>query len=421
MTASHFNGSFAARPRSRVSVCLVVVSVLLVSMAADAADPRFYSGSHGLLGSTRLVGLAGAYTGIAEGAEAPQTNLAAFAQRRAKLDRAWDWDFAFTYSLSPILDSARRDMDNDGQADRAAEFFDLLFVGMLQYRRLGFGVYLRGGTWSFPVGDPAGAPAATEDDRLSVSDGTMGFLLSYALPDEEWLFGTSFFGAGPHFSFRQDEAEYRLYGFQVDVLWRPDGAPFRIGVSLVPITWGGGRMSTAWAGELEPFLHYRTAALPASLSLGTSWRFGPGAERYNLRSVIARRERGDLPAEGELPVDASAGWILITAQVDLFAPVADAIALQPCRVAECHPATAPRVGAWPGIVPRIGAEVEPLERRLRLRLGSYLERSIFPGVGPRPHLTGGFELRLLGDWAVSASIDHARLFQDVSVSIGFWN
>lgn len=399
-----------------------LAALLLLSTLAHARDPRIYSGRYGLLGSTRLVGLAGAYTGIAEGAEAPQTNLAAFAQRAPDLDRTWDWDLTATYSLSPFLETAERDVNNDGRPDRAADLFDGLFVGMLQFQRVGLGVYLRGSTSDFVVADPAGAPAGSEADRiLSVSDAVMGFALSYALPNEEWLFGTGFFGAGPHFDYRGEEAEYRLYGFQFDALWRPEGRPFRVGASLVPFTWGGDRMSTDSAGALEPFLHYRAAALPSSLSLGTSWRFGAGAERYNLRPVIERRERGELPAKGEVPGDRPAGWILLTLQADVTAPVSDAVTLHPCRDAECELTGAQRIGGSLTVLPRIGAEVEPFERRLRVRLGTYLEPSLFPGVGPRPHVTGGFELRLFSDLALSASIDHAHLLQDVSFSIGFWN
>ena len=76
---------------------------------------------------------------------------------------------------------------------------------------------------------------------------------------------------------------------------------------------------------------------------------------------------------------------------------------------------------------RLGAELETLPGRLRLRLGSYYEPSNYEGVPSRTHLTGGFEVRLfhsniLGeyDWGFTTTVDSARDYLNVFLSLGFW-
>jgi hypothetical protein len=76
---------------------------------------------------------------------------------------------------------------------------------------------------------------------------------------------------------------------------------------------------------------------------------------------------------------------------------------------------------------RIGSELETLPGRLRLRLGSYYEPSNYEGVQSRTHLTGGLEVRMfhtsfLGeyDWNLTYTVDSARDYLNMFVSLGFW-
>jgi hypothetical protein len=87
-------------------------------------------------------------------------------------------------------------------------------------------------------------------------------------------------------------------------------------------------------------------------------------------------------------------------------------------------------GERPSFLPRIGVEGEPWERRLKLRSGAYVEPGRNVGVAPRVHFTAGFDVRLFAldftgpvnpwDFRVGATMDVARDYSDLGVSIGFW-
>jgi hypothetical protein len=90
------------------------------------------------------------------------------------------------------------------------------------------------------------------------------------------------------------------------------------------------------------------------------------------------------------------------------------------------------VGRSVTLSPHVGAEVEPLENRLLVEAGSYLEPSRFEGVGPRGHGTVGACLRLFEwtvfglfphtSWTISSSADLAtRGYFDWGLSIGTWD
>ncbi|MFP2896949.1 hypothetical protein [Corallococcus sp. 4LFB] len=121
----------------------------------------------------------------------------------------------------------------------------------------------------------------------------------------------------------------------------------------------------------------------------------------------------------EEPRDALAGRWLITAQVDLISSVSNAV---PSR-SFSSTAEPQIVGDTATFQPRLGAEWDTFPGLLRLRAGTWLEPSPFPGRNPRPHLTGGFELFVLRyweDWALTASFDLASRYSNWGVSIGFW-
>lgn len=89
-----------------------------------------------------------------------------------------------------------------------------------------------------------------------------------------------------------------------------------------------------------------------------------------------------LPEDSGVPVR-------FAADVVVDAPVQGAVALE--NVLQGQLVTR---GGWYTVSPRVGAEVDVWRNRLRLRAGSYLEPSRTALAGPRPHATGGFELRL---------------------------
>jgi hypothetical protein len=167
---------------------------------------------------------------------------------------------------------------------------------------------------------------------------------------------------------------------------------------------------------------YSGVVSPATLSLGVSYRFGEGAERYNRLSPAARRQlladgAPHVPAE-ESP-EAPVGRFLISGQLDFISSVEGGVALR--SVATFSEPEG--VGRTVLLQPHLGAEHDTWPGRLRTRLGVFVEPSSFQGQVPRPHVTGRFELFLFHyweSWAVSASFDIARRYANVGLSLGFW-
>ncbi len=80
---------------------------------------------------------------------------------------------------------------------------------------------------------------------------------------------------------------------------------------------------------------------------------------------------------------------------------------------------------------RLGAEGEPIQGRVKLRLGSYLEPSRFAGVPDRVHGTISTEVRLFAwnllglvdefDLRIGASLDIAERYNNLGFGIGIWH
>lgn len=90
-----------------------------------------------------------------------------------------------------------------------------------------------------------------------------------------------------------------------------------------------------------------------------------------------------------------------------------------------------RSGQVPVYSPRLGSEIEPFADWLRVRAGAYLEPTRFASSSPRAHYTGGLDIpvgvwNVFGlwpddyRWRLTGSIDIARDFSTIGVSIGGW-
>lgn len=143
--------------------------------------------------------------------------------------------------------------------------------------------------------------------------------------------------------------------------------------------------------------------LPPQLVAGVGW---------SNRSLLADEAPG-------LPVR-------LAADVVIDAPVAGAVAAESVLTGQAIPR-----GAWWTASPRAGVEVDVWRDRLRLRGGGYLEPSRTALAGPRPHVTGGFELRLFRlhalqrrvnlDLAWQVGVDYApRYFHGAWLGINLW-
>jgi hypothetical protein len=403
-----------------------LAAVLVVASCAWAQEEpppqprpeRLYVSAGVLQGSTRMVGIGGAYAGVGEGTASFSSNLAALAHRSPTLER--DWDIGVTLSWLDLPLSSRRgqDLDNDGLPDEAPGSSQVLFGLLLQYKYFGLGTYLRSRTVSY-----CATAECLEGDHIEVSVTQSSLAGAMAFGLDEFIVSLGIYSAQATLSYRREEWNYGGTGLSVDLLFRPQGRPYRVGIAVRPQVVGGWRPSRE---DQSPILAgqpiYSGVVAPATLSLGVSYRFGEGAERYNRLSPAARRQ---LLAEGELNVppeespDAPVGTFLVSGQLDFISNVERAVALR--SVATFSEPDA--VGGTVLLQPHIGAEHDTWPGRVRTRLGIFVEPSSFEGQVPRPHLTGGFEVflfRYWEDWAFSASFDIARRYANVGLSLGFW-
>ena len=384
----------------------------------EPRQERLYVNSGVLQGSTRMVAMGGAYAGIAEGTAGFPSNLAALAHRGPQLDRDWDVGVTLSWLDVPLARRRGQDLDNDGEADEAPGSSQLLFGLLLQYKEYGLGTFLRRRTVTY-------ACAAVEcggHDTLSVAVTQSALAGAMAFGQDEFIVSLGIYTALAQLSHGPQEWEYGGTGLSLDLLFRPQERPYRIGIAVRPQVVGAWKAKEGQTPVLAGQTIYSAVVAPATLSLGVSYRFGEGAERYNRLSPAARRQlivAGVSNVSPEDSPDAPAGNLLISAQVDMISSVESGVALRSVA-AFGEPAPVGRAALFQ---PHIGAEHDSWPGRVRTRLGVFVEPSAFDGETPRPHLTGGFELflfRYWEDWAVSASFDLAPRYSNVGFSVGFW-
>jgi len=386
---------------------------------ADTRPERLYVNPGVLMGSSRVVALGGAYVGVAEGVAGFTNNLAALAHRTPYLDKDWDVGVTLSWLDLPLSKAKGKDLDNDGFADDAPETLQLLGAVMLQYRNFGLGFSVRNQQVGY-----CNTLHCDQSDLLRVSLIQTALAGAVALGRDEFILGFGIYSAQAVFNHKA-EGDWRHgdTGLALDVLYRPLGRPYRLGVSVRAVG-----LALVFALMLHRRLRGRSffrasIFLPAVLSLGVSWRLGEGAENYNRLSPAARRQMLEGEHFSEVPPEDMAGaptgrW-LISVQADFISPVENAVSVR-SFTALTEPT---KVGASGMVQPRVGVEHETWPGRLRTRLGTFIEPSPFEKHLPRPHVTGGFELflfRYWEDWALTASFDASRRYSNFGISVGFW-
>jgi hypothetical protein len=402
-----------------------------------------------VLGSGRIVGLAGAYSALAEGIDGAPWNPAAYGSRTLWELDWFEWEVTISF-LFPGLFS-----DNDfffTGSDRGFRFDQFLFTTFgvrLQFGDFGFGALPRLQTYALdsPTGQSIDASFTTAnwgmahqffDGQIVLGGGFRTAVLGLSTPDGDEL--VSFSGTAP----------------ELGMLVRFEDEPWRLAVA--------GRFAVSSkevSGDaVETIGGVRRAAgfvLPDEVHVPWEFQFGfafqVGERPLNRRFVIPRdvserlerheayaawlRERTQVIAEnGPSPEDDPYRWLDARAEDEQFwrrerarrarseervdraidvaeeereqaveelsrlyllcsmelvvtGPTHRGIGLEGFLSQVREPA-----GAESTLGVRLGLEGEPWPGRLKLRLGSYLEPSRFEEPTVRIHLTGGFEFRL---------------------------
>lgn len=463
---------------------IVVLAAAGVGAGADApAQPlrsnRFALDFHRgpVQGPGRAVGLAGAYTALAEGVDGAGFNPAAFG-RRPDRDLAW---FAPEFVLG--VSFPRNNWDNSGTGGR--DFVDFAIVDF----GLGFNFGPLGVGYLAQVQGYNIAPQDVSERTVSVNlaihrvgvgymiDGgalTLGAGVRIGAMGIGWdapIFGTfvdsevSYVGASPEFGFTWAPRRWNLRV----------GAAYRAEVVARSSVFDGGddRVQRRPSG-CEPmmsgcFVIPRSVNLPWEVDLGLAWRFSaapfnapwrdPVAERHALRDRIARdrarrmreRETDDTDAweiaerarrqreDQELETfgwryraerlaalrDRPHRYLLVAAGLSVYGPTPRGQGIEGFIDQVEQPS-----GRSVVLSPRVALESEVIENRLRVRVGSYIEPSRFEAIGSRVHGTVGFDLRLFRwnafklvdplDFKISGTFDVSYNYVDWGFSIGFW-
>jgi len=438
-----------------------------------------------ITGSTRVVGLGGAYVAIAEGAEGTAKNPASVAVRLPYSRRTWDYatavDFGFGGWLpeTDYLNESNRAGDSDVRQD------SLLFGSLaanVYYRLHGFGVAAEASRQAL---ERENARAGLAPTSLTANYGVLHASVAHGFYD-----GQVVVGAGPRFTgwslngnnSGSDLISVAGVGSRVGTVVKPHGSPWRAGLvaksAVNPRSEGGAREvsdggDTVWRPE--------SIRLPWEVDFGFAYQLGP--RPLNTRFVSVESRAQEILRELERNV-ADTEQRLVRAQ--------EAYAAQPTRenqrrVAELQAqllssqtlleqaeqraevtlkqeyhgrprsyflistelviiggsSNSVSVGSVvSGVVqrsrdsvalsPRLGVETEVLPERLKLRAGSYLEPSRSDFSNLRVHGTFGFDLKLFhwnvfgaldefDGWSVSTAVDAAKNYLNTTFSLLFWH
>lgn len=408
----------------RTAYWMTLLSVLW-SGFASAQEPTpeaIYVNSGALQGSHKMVALGGAYTGIAEGIDGYPSNLTVLAHRAP--NNKLNIDFGITFGLldTPLWIFTRqpegRDLDNDEVSDRSNSL-QFQAGAMFQYKGAGVGGFFRSRYVSH-------CETSACVDRVSLLLTTYSGGFAFSIGQDNVLLGAGITGVSVGLVHRGGTNAYGGLGVQVDALLRPQFIPIRIGGSIKS------QLTAGFVGDENnpPSVadgrgRVRKVIVPATYSLGVSFKLGEGAEHYNRLSVNyladLKRELGEEKAPKKIADDAPTGRVLVTMQLDIIGATEAAVPIA-YYGDQLYPGV-PIIGTNTMYQPRGGLEIEPVRKRLRLRGGTYLEPSPFPDKTTRLHGTGGFELlmfHLIDDWSLTGSIDYARLYYNFGLSIGFW-
>lgn len=434
-------------------------ALLLATAPAAAQAPRsnrysvdVFQGP--VLAPSDVIGIAGAYAGVAEGIAGMVANAAAPAVRE-NYNVSWiAWDISPSISIPLNLFGSRDDFDNSGAADHGYTDFIYGTIGaLLQVGPFGVGANVE--IQRYMV-NPADRKIASTDvvlgkyhalaairllgDQLMIGAGVRLATLSLTPHDSEK--SLTMLGAGP----------------ELGVLVRPDWQPFRIGATFRFPVHGGELIgeTTRSAGGVKTsggLVLPSDVVLPWELEIGAALQVGPrplnprwieprdhertlrasflqkrqerlGAHATELAAIadplaraarakqleaeeLARRKQEDadekrIVAGLEAERRARAwNWprehLLLTVELLVTGAVTDGVSL--ARFLGQNQATGDvsvigTSGATVSFSPRFGVETEPIPGRMHTRAGSYYEPSRLGTRVGRQHFTFGADLRL---------------------------
>ncbi len=387
-----------------------------------------------VLASSRVTGMGGAYSALADGSEGIPFNAAAASQRHPFSTQHVDYDLTAGITFPSSI--AHTDFENSGKDFGYQDFVWATLGGTLQVGNWGVGTIVS--LQNYALGAPPELGLGGSDvNALTVRLFKVDGVASYGFLRGQLHIGGGVRGAvfNAVDTSRGENLLFGSYGagVQAGILWRPMALPLRLGGTIrSPIL--GSIESAPGATEVDGdrrvgrFYLPRGVNLPWEIEWGVAFQFGPRPlnlgwtdestltkPRADARRTLRKRARA-LPREQAL---VSFGMLVA-------GPTLGAVG-----VASMLAQVVDRSGEKTSITMRAGAEAEVIPGWLQLRGGSYMEPTRFRESSPRLHGTTGFEVRLV-EWSVfglfpddnvfrlAGAIDGARGYFGWSLGFGSW-
>lgn len=405
------------RPTAVLATLLLLAATTRASAQTEKPPPSFDAVRGTIKGSTRFIGLGGAFVAIADDTQGVPFNPASAAVR---LPYSWDaFNFAFGIDFSVATWLPKNDFIQSEAGDaRGGSLFGSI-AAVVNYRHAGFGVAAE-----------AQQNAVTHQTQgisthLGANFGLMHLAAAYGYFDGQLLLGTGLRLVGFSFDFGQSAAPLTAgVGYVAGFIVKPKGTQFRIGAAIEqPIN---AKFVT------EPGTAPVAADVPWTAGLGFAYQFGQrklnppfvtAVDRARKNTGGAKPTAADVKkAKAELFEEYQRDqtrYLLVSTELALIEGGGD-LALGPLALDR------------PLFSPRLGLESEVLPRYLRVRAGTYLELPTSNVDQTRLHGTGGLDVRLFrwnvfglvgpfDYWQLSLAADDAKRYVNTSFSIGFWH
>ncbi|HYQ42494.1 MAG TPA: hypothetical protein VER11_11000 [Polyangiaceae bacterium] len=409
--------------RARAVLVFALLSAVTTRVHAqeNTEEPRTIDTVRGTIrGSTRLIGLGGAFVAIADDTQGVAINPASAAVR---LPYSWDpFDYSFGIDLGIATWLPKNDVYNAPQTSGTSggSLFGS-FAILTNYQHVGLGIAAEA---EQNVASHKGQQGFST--KLTANFGLMRPALAYGYFDGQLLLGAGLRVLG--FSFGGHQGKVPLtagIGYTAGVIVKPAGQQFRVGVAIEqPIN----AEVASDDGSAPTMVH-----VPWTAAMGFAYQFG--TRKLNPKFVTAhtraRRDAGgreptqdeEKKAKKDLfdEYQRDQTWYLLLSTELAFIEGSGDVALAGSTARNRTL-----------VSPRLGVETEVVPRWLRLRAGSYLELATTEEGHSRLHGTAGVDIKLFewgvfglikpfDYWQLSLAADGARSYLNTSFSIGFWH
>jgi hypothetical protein len=392
------------------------------------AQPQTVDAVRGpVTGSTRRIGLGGAFVAIADDTEGVAINPASSAVR---LPYSWqDWDYGFGVDVAVGAWLPKNDIYNlentktTKQPGQSTALFGSVAL-LVNYRHLGLGVSAE----AQRNASDQSSQLQGIDTNFAANFGLVHANLAYGFLDGQLLLGAGPRLVGMSFDRHSGSSSGLLssagMGYEGGIVVKPMIGQYRAAaVVKSPID----AKLPATAGTLDSTVH-----VPWEVALGFAYQFGARPLNPPLRTAkeLATQYAHRAPTKAEVKAaedelynsyeESQRFYVLLSSELSIIqggGPVGLSGETAMDR---------------PVISPRLGLESEVVPRHFRLRAGSYYEPALIAGTRSRVHGTGGFDLKLFrwnvfglldrfDYWQLSVGADAARVYLNTAFSIGFWH